>query len=104
MSAYDVPTPLIPDYIAQHGRWSARKPALLCGPRALDWSGFDAATCQVANGLAALGLVPGARVAVLMGNGIEMALALFGAIRAGGVIRRRLRHTPPPPAPEHQIG
>ncbi|MFO1425848.1 MAG: class I adenylate-forming enzyme family protein [Steroidobacteraceae bacterium] len=83
MSAYDVPTPLIPDYIAQHGRWSARKPALLCGPRALDWSGFDAATCQVANGLAALGLVPGARVAVLMGNGIEMALALFGAIRAG---------------------
>ncbi|MFN7992649.1 MAG: CDP-diacylglycerol--serine O-phosphatidyltransferase [Bryobacteraceae bacterium] len=26
------------------------------------------------------------------------------AIRAGGVIRRRLRHTPPPPAPEHQIG
>ena len=26
------------------------------------------------------------------------------AIRAGGIIRRHLRHAPPPPAPEHQIG
>jgi len=25
-------------------------------------------------------------------------------IRAGGIIRRRLRATPPPPAPEHQVG
>jgi CDP-diacylglycerol--serine O-phosphatidyltransferase len=25
-------------------------------------------------------------------------------IRIGGIVRRRLRHAPPPPAPEHQIG
>jgi CDP-diacylglycerol--serine O-phosphatidyltransferase len=25
-------------------------------------------------------------------------------IRIGGVLRRRLRHAPPPPHPEHQIG
>ena len=26
------------------------------------------------------------------------------AIRLGGIVRRRLRHAPPPPHPEHQIG
>jgi CDP-diacylglycerol--serine O-phosphatidyltransferase len=25
-------------------------------------------------------------------------------IRIGGIIRRRLRHVPPPPHPEHQVG
>jgi CDP-diacylglycerol--serine O-phosphatidyltransferase len=25
-------------------------------------------------------------------------------IRVGGILRRRLRHAPPPPTPEHQIG
>ncbi len=33
MGAFDVPDPLIPDLIAQHGRWLAGKPALLCGER-----------------------------------------------------------------------
>jgi len=36
-----------------------------------------------------------------------MAAAYVGsgiAIRLGGILRRRLRHAPPPPAPEHQVG
>ena len=36
-----------------------------------------------------------------------MAIAYVGsgiAIRAGGILRRRWRHTPPPPRPEHQVG
>ena len=83
MSWYDVPRPLVPDLIAQHGRNQASKPALLEGERRLSWAEFDAATNQVANGLLRLGLAPGARLAVLMTNSIEMTLTLFGAGKAG---------------------
>jgi acyl-CoA synthetase (AMP-forming)/AMP-acid ligase II len=82
VGAYDVPRPLIPDLIAQHGRWQASKPALLCGGRRLTWREFDRATSQVANGLRAVGLGPGSRVAVLMANSAEMAEVLFGCGRA----------------------
>src|SRR5512135_1088316 len=83
MGWYDVPRPIVPDLIVQHGRNRARKPALLDGQRRLDWAGFDAATNQVANGLLELGLRPGQRLAVLMSNSLEMALVLFGAGKAG---------------------
>ena len=83
MGAYDVPRPLIPDLIAQHGRWQGSKPALLCGERRLTWHEFDRATHQVAHGLRAAGLGPGSRVAVLMTNSAEMAEVLFGCGKAG---------------------
>ncbi|HWQ54510.1 MAG TPA: CDP-diacylglycerol--serine O-phosphatidyltransferase [Bryobacteraceae bacterium] len=38
---------------------------------------------------------------------LAMAIAYVGSgmvIRAGGILRRRLRRTPPPPHPEHQVG
>jgi acyl-CoA synthetase (AMP-forming)/AMP-acid ligase II len=83
MGSFDIPQPLIPQIIAQHGRWQAGKPALVLGERQLTWREFDAATNQVANGLLAIGLTPGARIAVLMSNSIEMATLLFGAGKAG---------------------
>ncbi|HEX5648215.1 MAG TPA: class I adenylate-forming enzyme family protein [Steroidobacteraceae bacterium] len=83
MGWYDVPRPIVPDLIVQHGRNQARKPALLEGTRRLDWAEFDAATNRVANGLLQLDLGPGRRLAVLMSNSIEMALTLFGAGKAG---------------------
>jgi long-chain acyl-CoA synthetase len=83
MGWYDVPQPIIPDLIAQHGRNQAGKPALVEDERRLSWAEFDAATNQVANGLLQLGLEPGARLGVLMSNSLEMALVLFGAGKAG---------------------
>lgn len=83
MGWYDVPRPIVPDLIVQHGRNQPSKPALLCEERRLTWAEFDAATNQVANGLLQLGLAPGARLAVLMQNSAEMALLLFGAGKAG---------------------
>jgi acyl-CoA synthetase (AMP-forming)/AMP-acid ligase II len=83
MGWYDVPRPIVPDLIVQHGRNQASKPALLEGTRRLDWAEFDAATNRVANGLLQLGLRPGRRLAVLMSNSIEMTLTLFGAGKAG---------------------
>jgi CDP-diacylglycerol--serine O-phosphatidyltransferase len=38
---------------------------------------------------------------------LGMAIAYVGGgivIRIGGIVRRRLRHTPQPGAPEHQVG
>ncbi len=81
--AYDSSSLLLPDVIAQHGRWRAGRAALVCGDQHRSWAEFDAATCRVANGLATLGLGRGARLAVLMGNSAEMVEVLFGAARAG---------------------
>ena len=82
MGSLDAPRPLIADAIAQHGHWQAAKPALLCGERRLSWRDFDRSTNQVAQGLRALGLAPGSRIAVLMSNGVEMVELLFGAGKA----------------------
>ncbi len=73
------------DLIRLHGRWRAGREALIVGERRLDWQEFERATARAANGLAALGLVAGDRVVLLMDNSLEMALLLFGIIRQGCV-------------------
>jgi acyl-CoA synthetase (AMP-forming)/AMP-acid ligase II len=85
MSWFEAPEPLLPELIARHGRWRAARPALVEGARRLSWAQFEHETAQIANGLAALGLGHGARVAVLMDNSLEMALLLFGLVRSGCV-------------------
>jgi acyl-CoA synthetase (AMP-forming)/AMP-acid ligase II len=81
--SFDVPELLIPQLIAQHGRWQADKLAVVDGDRRATWGEFDAATNRIANGLATLGLARGSRLAVLMHNGLEMTEVLFGAGKAG---------------------
>ncbi len=81
--AYDASSLLLPELIAHHGRWRAGRTALICGTQRRSWAQFDAATCRIANGLVALGLAPGTRLAVLMSNSLEMVELLFGAGRAG---------------------
>ena len=81
--AYDASSLLLPDVIAHHGRWRAGRAALVCGDRSVSWAQCDADTNRIANGLRALGLAPGARLAVLMSNSIEMAELLLGAGKAG---------------------
>jgi acyl-CoA synthetase (AMP-forming)/AMP-acid ligase II len=81
--AYDAASLLLPEVIAHHGRWRAAHAALVCGEQRRSWAQFDAATNRIANGLAALGLAPGARLAVLMANSLEMVELMFGAGKAG---------------------
>jgi acyl-CoA synthetase (AMP-forming)/AMP-acid ligase II len=81
--AFDSSSLLLPDVIAHHGRWRAGRAALICGEERRSWAEFDAATNRVANGLAALGLGKGARLAVLMANSVEMVELMFGAGKAG---------------------
>jgi len=81
-ASFDLPEPLLPDLIAQHGRWSAAKPAVVEGDRTLTWGEFDAVTNRVAHACAGLGLAPGTRLAILMANSLEMVEVLFGAGKA----------------------
>jgi acyl-CoA synthetase (AMP-forming)/AMP-acid ligase II len=85
MAWFQASQPLLPDLIAQNGRWLKGGQALIDGAAVLSWPAFADATAQVANGLRTLGVQPGERVAVLMDNRLETVLALFGIVRAGAV-------------------
>ena len=85
MPWFQASTPLVPDLIAQNGRWLGTRPAFIDGAVSLSWGEFAAATARVANGLAALGVKPRERVAVLMDCRLETVLTLFGILRSGAV-------------------
>ncbi len=85
MSWFQPPAPLLPDLIAQNGRWRRDQPAVVDGPRTLSWREFDEATARLAHALLALGIRPRERVAVLMDTRLETMIAMFGSIRAGAV-------------------
>ncbi len=85
MPWFQEPRALLPELIAQNGRWLAERAALIDGDCSLSWRQFADATAQVANGLANLGVRPRDRVAVLMDSRQETVLALFGIVRAGAV-------------------
>ncbi|MEM7611127.1 MAG: AMP-binding protein [Pseudomonadota bacterium] len=85
MTWFDPQPLLLPEVITNNGRWLADKPALICDGTTLNWRDFAAATNRVASALRHGGLGTGDRVAVVMDNSSEMAIALFGIIRAGAV-------------------
>ncbi len=57
--------------------------ALVADERRLNWSEVAEQSSRVAAGLQKLGLAPGDRLAILLGNRIEFALTMFGAARLG---------------------
>src|SRR3954468_11126501 len=57
--------------------------ALVCGQRRLTWRDVAAQSAEIAAGLGKLGLKPGDRVGVLLGNRIEFVLTMFAAAHAG---------------------
>lgn len=85
MEAFEAPAPLLAEILALHGKWRSDREALVCGDVRLTWPEFTAMNHQFAHGLAAHGLTPGDRVAVVMSNGIAMVQALFGCLAAGAV-------------------
>jgi acyl-CoA synthetase (AMP-forming)/AMP-acid ligase II len=60
--------------------------ALVDGDRRFTYAELDRVTDEVASGLLAIGLAPGDRMALLLGNRAEFAFALMGAMRAGLVV------------------
>src|SRR5689334_7492651 len=57
--------------------------ALVCGEQRLSWREAVTRAQQIASGFGRLGLKPGDRVAILLGNRIEFPLILFAAAQAG---------------------
>jgi acyl-CoA synthetase (AMP-forming)/AMP-acid ligase II len=84
MTWFQAPEVTLPDLVALHGKWRGARTALIEGERRLTWRQFERETARAANGLAALGLRSGDRVAVLMDNSLEMVILLFGILRFGG--------------------
>jgi long-chain acyl-CoA synthetase len=65
---------------------AARNPdgeALICGERRLNWREVHERSARIAAGLETLGLKPGDRIAVLLGNRVEFVLTLFAAAHLG---------------------
>ncbi|MEX2326953.1 MAG: AMP-binding protein, partial [Pseudomonadales bacterium] len=83
MSEFDASAPLLHEIFALHGKWRKNRLAVICEDEQLTWAEFSAAINQFGNALHKRGIAPGARVAILMDNGIPMAQALFGCMAAG---------------------
>jgi len=79
--------PSLPDYptvvhaLAEAARRAPERTAIICGDRMLSYAGYLRAVAGLARRLADRG-VAGERVAVLMSNSIEMAVAMLGAMAA----------------------
>src|SRR3954447_4909434 len=71
------------DIVAEAAHRNPDGEALVCGVRRLTWREVGAQSAEIAAGFAGLGLVPGDRVAVLLGNRIEFVLTMFAAAHAG---------------------
>jgi len=73
----------MPDAWALHCKWRAGKTAVVSWDGALTWAELITRTNRVGAGLSALGLEPGDRAAVLMGNSLSVVEVLVGLMRAG---------------------
>ncbi|MEN9416456.1 MAG: hypothetical protein RI988_76 [Pseudomonadota bacterium] len=73
----------LPSLVAAHARARPTAPALSCGPRTLDWAGFDAQVERVAASLQRDGLVARQCVAICAAASIGYVVAFVGALRAG---------------------
>ena len=83
------------EQLARIARKYPERVAFVCGEDSRTFRDVDARVNRVARGLATRGVTEGDRVAILMGNSIEMVEAKFGGWRlaAGGWGRSSCRST-----------
>ena len=86
MVEIDDPQVFITDLFASHARHNPGKPAVVCAGVERSWQNFDRNINRVANTLLSNGLQKGDKVALLMGNSVEMLEVLFAVVRAGGCV------------------
>lgn len=97
----DAPTGNVADLVTEAARTVPRHAALIdtATGRAFTWERTNAAVDAFAARLLEAGLASGDRVAVILPNGAEFCVALFGVLRAGGIA------VPAPvQAPERELG
>jgi acyl-CoA synthetase (AMP-forming)/AMP-acid ligase II len=76
----------IPDIFSSHGKFHRHKEAVVCGSVRRTWGSFNENMNRVANALLGVGIQRGDRVAVMMGNSVEMLEVMFGAVKAGACV------------------
>ena len=86
MERIDDPHVLIPEILASHAAFHPRREAVVCGTVRRSWGDFGAGIDRVARALQARGVGRGDKVAVLMGNSVEMLEIIFGIVRAGACV------------------
>src|SRR3954454_20861987 len=74
---------LLGEFIARNARRHPDKTALVFGDATLTYAELDERANRLANALAARGVAPGDRVALLLFNRLEMVEAFFGCHKAG---------------------
>jgi Acyl-CoA synthetases (AMP-forming)/AMP-acid ligases II len=77
---------LLTDAIEHHARFSAGDIAVVCDDKRLTWGAFELQTRKLANALIDAGLQKGDRVCMFMTNSLTAYVAMWGIIRAGGVV------------------
>ncbi|MEN9315593.1 MAG: hypothetical protein RIS35_1986, partial [Pseudomonadota bacterium] len=82
----DDPQVFIPDLFESHATYFPDREAVVCGPVRRGWGDFVANINRVANALHREGIGRGDKVAVLMGNSVEMLEVVFGVVRAGACV------------------
>lgn len=86
MKQLDTADIMIPDVFNSHGTYRRDQEAVVCGDARRCWGDFNDNMNRVANGLQQIGVIKGDRVAVLMGNSIEMLEVMFGIVKAGACV------------------
>ena len=74
---------LVPEIFSQHGQFRKHQEAVVCGSVRRTWGDFNDNMNRVANALLASGAARGDRVAVMMGNSVEILEVMFGVVKAG---------------------
>ena len=76
---------LVEDFLSQSAERFPDKAAVVCGDQRLPFSALDGLASRFADMLATHGVCKGDRVAVLLDNSIDAAVAIFGILKAGAV-------------------
>ncbi len=71
--------------VSHYARTTPEHPALSFQGENLSYGELDARSNQLANALISHGLEPGGRVGIFMHKSLELGVAIYGALKAGGV-------------------
>ena len=77
------PVHTVADLVTRAAERAGDRPALLSGPATLTWAELDELVDRAAGALRGLGLAPGDRVVLQLGNSVDFPALYFGALRAG---------------------
>ncbi|GAB4524178.1 MAG: class I adenylate-forming enzyme family protein [Anaerolineales bacterium] len=76
---------LLHTFLEMHADTSPEKAALVCGASRLTYAQVEAQANRLAHALRAHGLQRGDRVVLYLPNSVELAVGIFGVLKAGGV-------------------